>query len=179
VTPVPAGPEPDPWLGLGVALLVLAAAGWLAWRRGRAGAAADAPGRFVRIFYAAATFGGAMALLLGADEAARAGLTWRFLPMMALAAALLTVIALILFGLVDFWLGLAGPRRSRLWLAAALAAFVLFVTACFAIAGWAIGEPEGLIHPAMLQILAIAAAAGTVWWAHLPPPRQDVATRFE
>ena len=177
--PVPAGPEPDPWLGLGVALVVLAAAGWLAWRRGRAGAAADAPGRFVRIFYAAATFGVAMALLLGADEAQRAGLTWRFLPMIALAAAVLVIVALILFGLVDFWLGLAGPRRSRRWLVAAAAAFVLFVTACFAVAGWAIGEPEGLIDPAMLQILAIAAAAGLVWWAHLPAPRAEVASRFE
>jgi hypothetical protein len=187
---VPVMPTPGPveaglgmWLGFGGALLAIAAAGWLARsrsRRGRGGAEEATPlHRLRRLVYSAAAFGSAMTVALSPEYVLREGLSWNYLPLAALAVLVLSLVGMLPFGIVHFWLGLRDPRRDRPWLVRAVLTFVIVMLAGLMLIAAMGGNMWRVLDPALLSILAASAAAGLVWWAWLPPPRANVASRFE
>lgn len=165
------------WYVFGAGTLVLAAVAALACRRARRNARGRS--RVLRIVAAAAAFAVTtdamftVGRLLADANPARA----------AREAALelgLTIVFAIPYALVDVLIGLARPRRSRKWLIAAMPAFV--ATSIVAIAAPMTLEPFGLQllnAQAVVRLVIGGAAAGLMWWALLPPVREQVAHRFE
>jgi hypothetical protein len=170
--------ELDTWVTSIVIVLSLVAAGSIAWRRSRAAQEAP-PSRLLRIFCSTAAFSITMVMALAAEEALNRGVSWRTLPLMAMAAVAFIAIGVVLFGIADFWLNLFKPRLVRRWLAIAVLAFGLFFCFCLVVAFWVAGEAGALVQPDILQMIGIGAVAGIVWWSYLPPPDANVAQLFE
>ena len=166
------------WLGLGVMLLMLLAMALFARRRSRQSEAGTTP-RLLRIFYTAVIFAGSVTLWLVVEYFATPGASDDLLPLAAFVAFILTLVGLVLFGIADFWLGLFRPRRSRSWLVAAVAAFVLLVVSSVLIASWIQGSIETPLLVEMLQLIVLGAVAGLTWWTYLPALRGDVARTFD
>ena len=164
--------------GSAAALVLLAVALVLAWRRSRR-PAEESPPRILRILAAAAGFASATTLLLLVDQLLRYPADPEMVLMAAVALVVFTLTGLALFGLADFWLGLPGPRRSPSWLVAAITAFALLVVGAQAAALAIGGVPVELADVATLQFAAVGAIAGISWWSFLPPPRRQVADRFD
>ena len=181
VDPAADAPPPDragDWFGVGAALLMFAAAAWFAARRSRAQGEVR-PRRLVRIAYAAGFFAAAFTALLVLDELTDPGSTVALLPSAALSALVFLGVGAVLFGIADFWLGLAGPRRTPRWLAGAVAVFAAVAALCLAVPHWLRGEPVPLLRPDLLKMILATAAASIGWWAWLPAPNEDVSRRFE
>jgi hypothetical protein len=90
---------------------------------------------------------------------------WFILVGMALAACL------IIFPL-ELVLGYFFPRRTRAWLAVAIAAFAL-LGALFSSAPFWLAADMVVLRPTLLLPAASGTAAALIWWAFLPYPPES------
>ncbi len=182
---IPSQPEAEVgmWLGFAVALAALAMVAGFARRRSR-----KAPKhmeeetglrRFARLVYSAAAFASVLAAALLPEFILREGFSRRDIPMTLVGLVVFTLVGMLPFGIVHFWLGLGEPLRDRRWLIRSLLAFNLMMLACLLLIAGFGGDPLRVLNPILLPVFAAATAAALVWWAWLPPPPADVAARFE
>jgi hypothetical protein len=170
--------QPQGWVGLGLTAILLVAVADFARRRHRQQEPDSTP-RLLRIFYTAVVFAGTMTLLLLVELLWNSGASDEVALMTLVAFATFTIAGMILFGILDFWLGLFRPRRHRGWLLVAMLTFGVLLAACLLLASWVEGSTLDLLEQEMFQIVVIAALSGIIWWSYLPAVDPDVARLFD
>jgi hypothetical protein len=173
----PSGFEPLPYV---LAALILIACALVAWRRGRLVPAGSRPNRWERVAISSLAFAVAMAILMTAenlDEEQSIALTWGGA---ILGSFLFALVAMIPIGMIDLVASRARPSRSRRWLILAPSAFAAVFVVLFLAVNFAMGLAfiDGLNWD-VLQLIAISAGAGLIWWSYLPARPSGVGHVFE
>ena len=168
----------DVWLGVGVLLILLLAVGFFARRRSQM-SEDEVPSRLMRICCTAAGFSGAITLDLVVEWLWKPNPDDQVLPSAVIAAIVMFVVGMVMFGIADFWLGLRRPSRTRGWLVVAILVFAALAISAIAIAFWTEGSNNSLNGLGLFQVVIVAAIAAIVWWSFLQLPRGDVAQRFD
>lgn len=163
---------------LGILLIMLLAVVLFAWRRSK-GTGDGIPPRLMRIVFTAVGFGGAFTLMLVTELIWRSSPIEQLLQYSLISLAASTASGFVLFAIAEFWLGLMQPSRIRYWLFAAILAFAGLLLVAIAFIFWLKGILEQFNYPGMMPMIGLATIAAILWWSYLPPPRADVAQRFE
>ena len=169
---------PDPLFGLAATAAILALAAFLIWWRSRK-YRADLPSRWLRILYSALAFGTALTLKLAAEALWHGRGTAALFPEAAIGLVAITLIMVVLFGIVEFWLGLFRPSRTIVWLIVAGLLLAALVNALVLAILWFENMVEGLVEYGELQLAAFGALAGLIWWSYLPSPPPDMSNAFD
>lgn len=96
-----------------------------------------------------------------------------------LALIIVAAMAIASFGILDVRLFRFRPAQTRRWLLAALLGFPGITELLLGAVLLSAGDLTRLLDPVQLPIAVMAAAAGLIWWSHLPGPRHDLARLFD
>lgn len=159
--------SPDELIGSAFGLIALALAARLARRR--AERSAPPASRLGRVSAAALVFASLHFMAYAAYAVSRPGGAAQLASNFIFMLPFFVGGSLLLFGLVEWGLGAFRPERSRNWLVAALAVFILAGVGVTAGPVWLVAG-EVTLRSSLLLPITSSAAAAWIWWTFLPAP---------
>ena len=173
-------PEPEP-LSYVVAALILAICAMLAWRRRRASPAQREHSRWERTAIASLPFAAAMVILMMLPSSVGEDEPIALLAGVALVGFLLFgLVAFVVIAMIELALRRAHLSRSGGWLVAAPPIFAAAFTLLCAGVSLALGRDfSEELRWDVLQLPAITAGSGLIWWSCLPARPAEVGRLFE